>query len=98
MQANFGNAPIALRSHDGRLWLAMRTALVIVDPANLHENSQPPPVLLTRVSVSDRTVAAYSGVSVPKENGREIPELATTDAADCACRRIIGEWISNSRR
>jgi signal transduction histidine kinase/streptogramin lyase len=76
LQANFGNAPIALRSHDGRLWLAMRTALVIVDPANLHENSQPPPVLLTRVSVSDRTVAAYSGVSVPKENGREIPELA----------------------
>lgn len=79
LQANFGNSPIALRSRDGRLWLAMRTALAVVDPKNFHENSKPPPVLLSRVVVSDRTVAAYGGVlSSPEKSGFRILELAST--------------------
>jgi signal transduction histidine kinase len=57
----------------------MRTALAVVDPKNFHENSKPPPVLLSRVAVNDRTVAAYAGVlSSPQESGLGILELAST--------------------
>lgn len=65
LQANFGNSPIALRSRDGRLWLSMRTALAIVDPAKLRENSQSPNVLLKRMMVGDRLVAQYGGIVPP---------------------------------
>ncbi len=61
LQANFGNSPIALRSQDGRIWLAMRTALAIIDPDQGTPNSRPPPVLLTRMAVGDRTVVSYGG-------------------------------------
>jgi signal transduction histidine kinase/streptogramin lyase len=80
LQANFGNSPIALRSRDGRLWFAMRTALAVVDPKNLHENSKPPPVRLSRVTVNERTVAEYLGVlSSPQESSLGILELDSTD-------------------
>jgi signal transduction histidine kinase/ligand-binding sensor domain-containing protein len=65
LQANFGSSPIALRAQDGRLWLAMRTALVVVDPAKLRESSSAPKVLLTRVTVGENTVAAYGGMVSP---------------------------------
>jgi hypothetical protein len=29
------------------LWMPMRTALAVVDPEDLREDAQPPPVLLT---------------------------------------------------
>jgi signal transduction histidine kinase/ligand-binding sensor domain-containing protein len=62
LQGTFGDAPDVLRSHDGRLWLPMRTALVVADPKRLGDNPQPPPILLKRVSVDDQTVAWYNGV------------------------------------
>jgi len=78
LQANFGNAPIALRSRDGRLWFAMRTALAVVDPNRFQENSRPPPVLLSRVAVGDRTVGEYDGVlSMPRKSHQPV-ELGAT--------------------
>lgn len=65
-QANFGDAPGCLRTRDGRLWFPTRTALAIIDPRKLRHNLEPPPVLLTRVSVGDKTVATYGG-AVPVE-------------------------------
>lgn len=62
LQANFGNSPGALCSRDGRLWLPMLTGVVVVTPAKLPEDPNPPPVLLERIVVDDRTLAAYSGV------------------------------------
>jgi signal transduction histidine kinase/ligand-binding sensor domain-containing protein len=61
LQANFGVAPVALRTDDGRLWMPTRTALALIDPDQLGENLQPPPILLTRVSAGDRTLAWYGG-------------------------------------
>lgn len=79
LQANFGNSPIALRTDDGRLWLAMRTALAVIDPSIQRENSPVPPVLLRRMAVGDRTVAAYGGVvPVPMEKGLVPLDLAGT--------------------
>jgi signal transduction histidine kinase/streptogramin lyase len=62
LQANFGNAPLALHSRDGRIWLSMRTALAVIDPDKVPRSSRPPPVLVTRVGVGDHTVAAYGGI------------------------------------
>ena len=62
LQGTFGDSPNVLRSRDGRLWFPMQTALVVVDPAKLHRNSAPPPVLLTQVIVDDHVVAGYRGI------------------------------------
>jgi len=77
LQANFGNSPIALRSRDGRIWLAMRTALAVIDPDTVPRSSRPPPVLLTRMAVGDRTVATYGGkLSVTSAGEPGVVELA----------------------
>jgi signal transduction histidine kinase/ligand-binding sensor domain-containing protein len=64
LQANFGVAPVALRSRDGRVWLPMRTALAVADPHQVRQDLAPPVVWLKRVVVDDRTVAFYSGATV----------------------------------
>lgn len=62
LQGTFGDSPNVLRSHDGRLWFPMQTALVVVDPAKLYRNPEPPPVLLTQVIVDDQVAARYRGI------------------------------------
>ncbi|HUC85102.1 MAG TPA: two-component regulator propeller domain-containing protein [Candidatus Acidoferrales bacterium] len=64
LQANFGTSPGALRSHDGRLWFPMSTALAVIDPGKLSEDMQPPSVLLKQVLVDDRVVMAYHGITL----------------------------------
>lgn len=82
LQANFGAAPGACRTREGRLWLPMRTHLAIVDPERLPEISTPPAVLLTRVAIGDRTVARYGGVlPVTKEDGQEVLDLQQPNLA-----------------
>lgn len=61
MQGRYGNAPGALRSRDGRIWIPMRDGLAIVNPAKLREDLQPPAVLVNRATVDDQTVALYGG-------------------------------------
>jgi len=76
LQANFGNAPVAMRSRDGRVWLAMRTALAVIDPDKVPKSSGRPPVLLTRMAVGDRTVAAYGGMmAAGPANGNQVHDL-----------------------
>jgi signal transduction histidine kinase/ligand-binding sensor domain-containing protein len=67
LEATCGNAPGVLRSRDGRLWMPMRTALAVVSPRQRQDDPEPPPVLLKRVTVDDRTVAAYGGVMLVRE-------------------------------
>jgi signal transduction histidine kinase/ligand-binding sensor domain-containing protein len=61
LQANFGNSPGTLRSRDGRLWIPTRSALAVIDPGKIHEDPTPPPVMVNRIVVDDRTVALYGG-------------------------------------
>ncbi|HEX4350931.1 MAG TPA: two-component regulator propeller domain-containing protein, partial [Verrucomicrobiae bacterium] len=78
LQGTFGDSPDVLRSRDGRLWIPMKTALAVVDPAKLHEQTEPPQTLLTRVSVDDHVVAEYNGILPPQENSEaKILEAAT---------------------
>ena len=79
LQGTFGDAPDVLRSHDGRLWIPMQTALVVVDPAKLYQKAEPPPTFLARVTVDDHVVAQYNGI-VPREGGQQsLPDLASSD-------------------
>jgi signal transduction histidine kinase/ligand-binding sensor domain-containing protein len=79
LQANFGNSPIALRSRDGRVWLAMRTALAVIDPDKVPRNLRPPPVVLTRMAVGERTVAAYGGLMSPASSAEKLAEDSTRE-------------------
>jgi signal transduction histidine kinase/ligand-binding sensor domain-containing protein len=63
LQANFGDSPGSIRTDDGRLWIPMRTGVAVVDAGELRQDADPPPVLLTRLTVDDRTVAYYGGVA-----------------------------------
>lgn len=62
LQGTFGGSPDVLRSSDGRLWIPMQTALVVVDPAKENQRPQPPPTFLTRVVLDDRVIAGYFGI------------------------------------
>jgi len=59
LDANFGASPGALRSRDGQLWIPTRTALAVIAPDEMQEDSQPPRVLLTKIIADDQTIAIY---------------------------------------
>lgn len=50
-QANGASQTPAWRSRDGRLWFGTAKGVVIVDPARLRLNTQPPPVVIERLLV-----------------------------------------------
>ncbi|MCX6872987.1 MAG: triple tyrosine motif-containing protein [Verrucomicrobia bacterium] len=47
------------RSVDGRLWMSMASGVAAVAPDKLTENREPPAVVIERLTVDGRTVAAY---------------------------------------
>lgn len=57
-QANGASQTPAWRTADGRLWFGTAKGVVIVDPANLHLNTQPPPVAVERLLVDGADVPA----------------------------------------
>jgi signal transduction histidine kinase/ligand-binding sensor domain-containing protein len=81
MEANAANvapfvSPSALRSQDGRLWIPMRTAIAVVNPALSQETCKPPAVLLTRVALDGRPIASCDGTDFT----RGVANLRTLDA------------------
>ncbi len=59
-QPSSANFPNVLKARDGRLWFALRSGLLQVQPGKVHANSIPPPVVLERVTVDDKTIALYA--------------------------------------
>jgi signal transduction histidine kinase len=49
-----GSQPAACRAHDGRLWFPTTKGLAFVNPASLHPNTNPPPVVIEAVRVDDQ--------------------------------------------
>ncbi len=62
LEATYGNSPGALCSRDGRIWIPMRTGMVVANPDTAGEELPPPPVLLKRMTVDDQVLALYNGV------------------------------------
>ena len=80
LEGTFGDSPDVLRSRDGRLWIPMRSALVVADPTKLYEKMDPPPTLLTRVSMDDRVLAEYEGILPGSNNpGDDLVELTSSN-------------------
>ena len=80
-QPNTANFPNACKAGDGRLWFALRSGLLTVQPQNVHDNPIPPPVVLERVSVDDKTVALYNGPSPLRiESKNDWPDLRQAKA------------------
>ncbi len=75
LQGTFGDSPDVLRSRDGRLWIPMQTALVVVNPEKIYENASPPTAMLTRVLLDDRVIAQYYGILPPEKFVTELPVL-----------------------
>ena len=67
LQANYGEAPGVLQDREGRLWMPMRTALAVINPALLHGDTEPPRPLLKQVTVDDQAAAKYGG-AIPSGN------------------------------
>jgi signal transduction histidine kinase/ligand-binding sensor domain-containing protein len=73
---SYGNTPAAFRSSDGRIWMAMRTGIAVIDPGKVRHDSNPPLVLLKRVSVDERVAALYrGGIPILKQNPAPILDL-----------------------
>ena len=63
LQPAYDTIPAAIRSRDGRVWIAMRTGLAVVHTENIHDNPTPPPVLVERVLVDGQPIAIYDSKS-----------------------------------
>jgi len=76
LQGTFGDSPDVLSSRDGRLWIPMQTALVVVNPEKIYESAGPPAPLVTRVLLDDRVIAQYTGILPPPQKPiTEIPAV-----------------------
>lgn len=73
IHAILGGTIGALLSRDGRLWLPLATSLAVIHPDRQPQRREPPPVLVTRVTVDDRAVASYGG-TLPAPAGVELKD------------------------
>lgn len=82
LQPSFDCSTAVCRGRDGRLWFAMRNGLLMVLPSKVRENPVPPPVVLERVSVDDRTAALYDlAFGSGDENFPSLKDLRSPTAA-----------------
>lgn len=68
-ECNGGFQPAGWRTADDRLWFPTLKGVVVVDPDNLHFNTQPPPVVIQTVSIDHRAVHPAASVDVPPGRG-----------------------------
>lgn len=55
--------PRAMLGHDSHVYLLVHTGIIEADPKVLLGNPTPPPVLLTRVTMDEKTIASYGNVA-----------------------------------
>jgi diguanylate cyclase (GGDEF)-like protein len=48
-----GGAPAGWKTRDGKLWFPTSKGVVMIDPANIRNNTQPPPVIIERVRIDN---------------------------------------------
>jgi signal transduction histidine kinase/ligand-binding sensor domain-containing protein len=53
-ECTFGSQPAAGRSSDGTLWFPTHAGIVYANPANIHSNTIPPPVVIEQVLVQEQ--------------------------------------------
>lgn len=58
--------PTAVEGTDGRLWFSRNVGVYSIDPRRIHRNTTPPPVLITALTVNDRTYMPEAGLELPQ--------------------------------
>jgi len=93
MEANFSYSPNVLRGRDGRLWMPMRTGIVIIDPAVERSEYLPPMPVLKQMTVDDRVQAWYGG---PMPVAGDIADLRNPSSLhlEPSCRRLDFEFTA----
>jgi len=66
-ECTFGSQPAACQTPDGKLWFPTTEGLVSVDPAQLHPNTNPPPVVIESVSIQGRQGTNNFRAAPPQE-------------------------------
>ena len=93
LQATLG---VAARSRSGELCMAMGNGLAVIDPASVLRDPPPPAVLIDRLSVNGRPLAAYESGTVA-ERGHDAPPVDLRDLTDrlslgCGVRQLGIEY------
>ena len=57
VECNGGRWPAGIKARDGKLWFPTMGGVVMIDPATLTTNEQPPPVVLEGLKIDSRSVA-----------------------------------------
>jgi signal transduction histidine kinase len=63
-ECNGGRQPAGVRARDGKLWFPTQGGVVVIDPAAVPFNAQPPPVLIESVSLDGTAIGFRAGVRV----------------------------------
>ena len=57
VECNGGRWPAGIKARDGKLWFPTMGGVVMIDPATITTNAQPPPVVLEDLKIDNRSVA-----------------------------------------
>jgi signal transduction histidine kinase/ligand-binding sensor domain-containing protein len=57
VECNGGRWPAGIKARDGKLWFPTMGGVVMIDPATITTNGQPPPVVLEDLKIDNRSVA-----------------------------------------
>ncbi|HXP60445.1 MAG TPA: two-component regulator propeller domain-containing protein [Dongiaceae bacterium] len=102
-ECTFGSQPAACETADGRLWFPTTRGLAGIDPAQLHPNTNPPPVVIESVSIQGRPGTNSFRGAPPQEvvipagkGGLDIQYTSLNLAA--ADRARFSYWMENHER
>ena len=56
VECNGGRWPAGIKAHDGKLWFPTMGGVVVIDPATVKANTQPPPVIIEEVKIDNQSV------------------------------------------
>ncbi len=90
LEGNGGFQPAGCKSRDGRLWFATLKGLVVIDPAHLRHNDQPPPVVIENVVVDGKSVVASEDLRLPP--GTEKLELHYSGLSYANSKRVAFKY------
>jgi signal transduction histidine kinase/ligand-binding sensor domain-containing protein len=63
-ECNGGGQPAGLKAKDGRIWFPTQQGVVVINPATVPFNSQPPPVVIESFVVDTAHVPAHSPITI----------------------------------
>jgi signal transduction histidine kinase/ligand-binding sensor domain-containing protein len=66
-ECNGGRWPAGVKARDGKLWFPTMGGVVVIDPATVTTNAQPPPVIIEGVKIDNQVVTADVWESVTRD-------------------------------